>query len=726
MRFRRLFFAALLGVLSIIAVGCGGSSSNDGGNTYTVSFYDGTSKIGELSQEVSAGSIILLPNYTKTGYIFNGWRLFDTGSLLTGIYFVESDLTFYGQWTVTSFNVPFDTTSFDSISPATNPVQAVNGTAITLPTPTKASNICSGWFDGASSVSSPYTVTGNVTLRANCVPVTVDKIVTFDTSTFDSITPPTNPIIVSAGTIMLPTPTKAGNTCSGWLDGTTPVSSPYLPTGNVTLKANCVAPTYNVTFDTTTFDSIAPSTNPVSASAGASITLPTPTKTGNTCVGWLEGVAPVSSPYIVMGNVTLKANCVPVATTYNVTFDNTTFDSISPSTNPVSTTAGTSITLPTPTKAAHTCSGWLDGVTPVSSPYTVVANVTLKADCVAIPTYYNVTFDNTTFDSITPSTNPVNAAGGSSITLPTASKAGFDCSAGWFNGATAVSSPYMVVTNVTLRAECVAIPTSYNVTFNTSSFDSISPTTNPVSAVAGTAIALPTATKAGFNCSAGWLDGVNPVTSPYTVNTNVTLTANCTALPPATIYYNVAFDTTTFDSIAPTTNPVIAEAGTAITLPTATKAGNNCTGWLNGSIPVSSPYTVADNVTLKANCVPAGVFRTLTFRPGQAMSAIAPATMIYQAGAICTTNPCTVADGTVMTTTNRPTTDSKDARTRFLYWTDNATFDISENTIDCNDNDFEGACFLGTGKADGFPNAVTLPLTIDKDYTFTAIYGEGC
>ena len=116
----------------------------------------------------------------------------------------------------------------------------------------------------------------------------------------------------------LPTATWSGHTFQGWYTAATggsPVSSPYTPTGNVTLYAHWtqgqIGVSYTVTFDANGGATAGGTTT--MTYTGAALTLPDATKTGHTFQGWYTAltngsrVGGAGDSYTPTGNVTLHA-----------------------------------------------------------------------------------------------------------------------------------------------------------------------------------------------------------------------------------------------------------------------------------------------------------------------------------------------------------------------------------------------------------------------------------
>jgi uncharacterized repeat protein (TIGR02543 family) len=139
-----------------------------------------------------------------------------------------------------SYNITFS--DYESLNPSITPVVAISGTSVTLPTPSKVGYTFNGWYNGNVRVSNPYTVTGNVNLTAHWLQNTPEATyynVSFDN--FTSINPSTNPITIESNSVItLPTPAKTDYTFDGWYDGSLKVTSPYIVTKTITLRANWI------------------------------------------------------------------------------------------------------------------------------------------------------------------------------------------------------------------------------------------------------------------------------------------------------------------------------------------------------------------------------------------------------------------------------------------------------------------------------------------------------
>ena len=157
--------------------------------------------------------------------------------------------------------------------------------------------------------------TFSFTLTLPSVPSIPYYTVTFNANG-GSVSPTTRSVKSGTSIGSLPTPTRSGYTFDGWYtsaSGGTKITSSKVITGNVTYYAHwsVALPTYTVTFNANG-GSVSPTTR--SVKSGSSIgTLPTPTKTGYTFVGWYTtpsmktSTVRVSADTVVSDDVTYYA-----------------------------------------------------------------------------------------------------------------------------------------------------------------------------------------------------------------------------------------------------------------------------------------------------------------------------------------------------------------------------------------------------------------------------------
>src|SRR5487761_2340780 len=250
------------------------------------------------------------------------------------------------------------------------------GTTITLPAaPTYPGHTFRGWFvaaSGGTALTSPYTVTGPVTLYAQWN-VNATAIISFNS---EGGSPVGSMSGLVGTTITLPAaPTRAGNTFRGWFlvpSGGTALTSPYSLTGSVTLYAHWTAAPPPPPTDAYSYDAAGGSPTPPSGSGldGTAIILgAAPTRAGYTFTGWNDGIATYSAGttyYLASAGapITFSAQWSANAT------DAYSYDAAGGSPTPPSGSGldGTAITLgAAPTRAGYTFTGWNDGIATYSA-----------------------------------------------------------------------------------------------------------------------------------------------------------------------------------------------------------------------------------------------------------------------------------------------------------------------------------------------------------------------
>ncbi len=271
------------------------------------------------------------------------------------------------------------------------------------------------------------------------------------------------------------------------------------------------------------------STSSKTVTAGSSVTLPTPTRTGYSFIGWYTAasggtkVGDAGASYKPTKSLTIYAHWT--ANQYTVTLDPG-GGSVSPTSIKV-TYAGTYSGLPTPTRTGYTFNGWYtaaSGGTKVttSTKVTATANHTLYAQWTA--NQYTATL-NANGGSVSPTSIKVTYAGTYSG-LPTPTRTGYTF-AGWYTAASGgskvtTSTKVTATANHTLYAHWT--PIEYTATLNPNG-GSVSPTSIKVT-YAGTYSGLPTPTRTGYTFN-GWYTAASGGTK-VTTSTKVTSTSNHT------------------------------------------------------------------------------------------------------------------------------------------------------------------------------------------------------
>ena len=506
---------------------------------YTITFDANGGTVSPTSITELDGEIIYLPTPTRPNFRFDGWfSEADGGTQYYNPFTVpEYNLTMYAHWTRV-YTITFDAQG-GSVSPQS--VSHPSGETIYLPTPVKIGYEFDGWFSAASSgtkYDSPYIVREyDVTMYAQWtfvgIPPATYTVYFVDADGFADY----SPITREAGeTIDLPTPTRSGYTFNGWfseVSGGTKYNTPYVVKEyDVTMYARWTiippAPTqkYTITFEVDGGSAV----SPIQVDAGTHYT-PTasPAKTGFTFAGWYKDAA-FNNPWVngtaVNSDITLYAKWTPNApvSDYTVTF-NPNGGNVSPTSR--TQAAGTSMTLPIPTRDGYTFDGWFStasGGTKYDNPYTVTAsNITMYAHWTAVS--ITITFD-ANGGNVSPSN--VTYPPGNTTTLPTPTRSGYTFD-GWYSAPTGgtkygdAGSSYTVPTsNITMYAHWT--PIMYTIKFVDGATE-----WSVFKAPNGTPVTLPEISKSGYTFK-GWSETAGGSVKynaweSYTVSGDITLYA---------------------------------------------------------------------------------------------------------------------------------------------------------------------------------------------------------
>ena len=396
-----------------------------------------------------------LPKVTRSGYYFLGWYTKEYGGEeITPSTPIYSNMTVYAHWSyipsVTYAYLYFDANG-GTVSTSSKAVEE-GSTAGTLPTPTREDYTFLGWYtseSGGTEVTSSTRIDYSMTVYAHWQysPPVRTCTLTFNanggsvSSSFKTVTEGT-----VAGT--LPTPTRDGYTFLGWFTdptGGSEVTSSTIIGLSMTLYAHWSS---NVVVATVTFDANGGtvSTTTKKVNCGDTIgSLPTPTRTGYTFLGWYtdatNGTKVTSTTVINETALTLYAHwsIVKCTVTFNANGGTVTPTSLSVNYND---TIGL---LPTPTREGYAFKGWFtsaSGGTEVTSSTKVTSNIVIYAQWTLGKCTVNFDANGGT---VTPTSISVNY--GSAIgTLPTPTRNGYTF-LGWFtsaSGGTEVTSTTVV------------------------------------------------------------------------------------------------------------------------------------------------------------------------------------------------------------------------------------------------------------------------------------------
>ncbi len=242
-------------------------------------------------------------------------------------------------------------------------------------------------------------------------------------------------------------------------------------------------------------------------------TSPTPTKDGYKFLGWFNGEAEVTFPFIIKESMTLTAKWEEI--TYKNTISLKLNGGAFPNNDETiaSYEAGDQITfLPTPTKEGYEFLGWFFGSEEVTLPYTV------ENSAIFVAKWKEIISDDNTHATIL-----VNLNGGATDeelapsssyelgevipSLPTPYLDGYNF-VGWFSGENEVVFPYTVTKTDTLTAKWEKIILKSNIYFDANGGTLPSDTEDTREAIVGERLGiLPKPTKLGSEFLGWYIDG---------------------------------------------------------------------------------------------------------------------------------------------------------------------------------------------------------------------------
>ena len=374
----------------------------------------------------------LLPTPVRTGYIFLGW----TGEGITEPQKAmeipqgsTGDRTYTANWQVIEYTVTLDVSGGDPLDPITYTVE----TPVILPTPTSTGYTFLGWTGEGETAPQPTVVlpkgtTGDKIYFANWE-VNIYAI-TLDTSggnALDAIS-----YAVTSSPITLPTPVRTGYIFLGWTgEGITePQKTMEIPqgsTGDRTYTANWQVIEYTII--TLLEGGNAGSSGVYYYTVEQTVTLPTPTRTGYTFLGWTgEGITtPQPNVTIPKGSTGDKKYIENwKLTEYNIAMD---LNGGSGQEKVVYTMTDEDFELPTPTRNGYEFSGWTgEGIT---TPQTEVIIPTGSTGNKAYTANWKVIEYTITLDTNGgPVVSPIKYTVEDSVTLPYPLRTGYEF-AGW-------------------------------------------------------------------------------------------------------------------------------------------------------------------------------------------------------------------------------------------------------------------------------------------------------
>lgn len=288
------FFKALIAVF--LAVTLAGLTACDafsglfgGSNNPKVTLVLNGGTLSDNLTDYKEGTETLLPVPTKENYDFGGWYKavdFSDGEAVTKISADETgNKIFYAKWTPKTFTV---TLNLDGGTVTENLTEYTYGTGATLPLPAKTHFVFDGWYDsqsGGNKVTAiSETASGDKTLWARWNGInhkltleTNGGTLSEDVTTYQE-----------GVETLLPAPEKDYYDFEGWhaKSDLTDVRTEKITAdkvGELTYYAKWTPKTYSVTLET---NGGTLAQNLESYTYGKGATLPVPTKTGNSFIGW--------------------------------------------------------------------------------------------------------------------------------------------------------------------------------------------------------------------------------------------------------------------------------------------------------------------------------------------------------------------------------------------------------------------------------------------------------
>ena len=352
-----------------------------GSASHTVTFDANGGSVSEGARVVYEGAAVgWLPTPWREGYEFMGWH---TGKELasaevTSSTVVTGDVIWYAVWKLAEYTIWFDANGgYVSTSSYSRGWGMTLGT---LPVPTRAGYRFLGWYTdywGGSQVFNYDTVTADATYYAHWEEITYS--VTFDAN--GGYGSDTYTYYYGNNVGSGPTPWREGYTFLGWFtakEGGSEVDYWTSVTTDRIYYAHWQLNTYGVWFDA---NGGSVSTTYFSRTYGAALgTLPMPTRTGYTFLGWYtaySGGGRVYGSDAVTGDATYYAQWQ--ANTYTVTFNANGGDSSCSYSRTYDSQIGT---LPTASRGGYIFKGWFtaaSGGVQVSAYTIVTGNVTYYA-----------------------------------------------------------------------------------------------------------------------------------------------------------------------------------------------------------------------------------------------------------------------------------------------------------------------------------------------------------
>jgi uncharacterized repeat protein (TIGR02543 family) len=499
-------------------------------NDFSISYNSNSATSGSVSSSTDLRPYQSLNLETKgdlvrTGYTFSSWN---TNSAGTGSNLAEgasyqvlySSPTLFARWTADTYTITYNYNGADGGNTLTSSTYTTDGTALTLPTPTRTGYVFDGWFDDAgfsgTALGASITTASSKTIYAKWSPGTYT--ITYNYNGADGGNSQASGSFTTGGTSLnLPTPTKSGFVFGGWFDDAgfagTALTSPLTTTASKTIHAKWVAGAYTILYEYNDADGANSTASSIYTTGGAAITLPAPTRTGYNFAGWFENSSlsgsSVSSSYSTSQNRTLYAKWTAI--NYRIIYNPdivVSGNTISPTSGSVPTnnsnfnigqTGSISANTGLLARTGYTFSGWVTNLDGTGTPKNSGDTVTFAAaDINLYPQWsantYTISY-NLNGGSGSLSGAPTSwTVGTSNVTLPSTgfTKTGYDF-AGWAKtqGGSAVNNSFNNIGDVTLYALWTIKTINYSFDKGTANGSTIAGWPANSSATFGSSITLP-------------------------------------------------------------------------------------------------------------------------------------------------------------------------------------------------------------------------------------------
>ena len=333
-------------------------------NEYTIKYNLNTGSNNdakEIKYNVES-DVITLPTPTRTGYTFLGWS--GSNGLKPQLEVVirkgsVGNKTYKANWVSNAYKVSLNANG--GVVEEDYIMISYNSLYGTIPSPTKEGYTFEGWYynDTLITEDSLQNKEFDHELVAKWKVINYGISYELNGGTASSLV---NIYNIETETFNLPIPTKKGYKFLGWTgsNGTTPSTSVSITKGSIGDKsytANWEIINYNISYDLG--GGSASSLTKTYNVESNTFTLPTPTRTGYTFLGWTgsNGTTPSTSVSITKGSTGNKS----YTANWKVIQYDITYNLAGGSASPLQTSynvESNSFTLPTPSRTGYTFTGW--------------------------------------------------------------------------------------------------------------------------------------------------------------------------------------------------------------------------------------------------------------------------------------------------------------------------------------------------------------------------------